>query len=525
MKKLLNILGGCGGGCKKILGMLVATAMVVSVIPVTFAITYQEFEYNGETHYLIPATGLDNLVSAEATFFFRTNPALSGDDDAYLYGYGYGYFQETGYGYGYGFGYGYEYFATNVSEWEPDDDKFGLGLGESYGEYKLPVSGGVTAELPAPMTFAEEDLGAEVILPEGLVMTASDENWDGTLVVTAAADDGNVDGFGDSGVVSVEIDLGDTCEDCTISLDSPVVVMIPNDDFTAGDLVMVSTAEDDYEVDECSEAEYDGGGEELPGSYTLGEDDHCYTYDASNVYVATTNFTVFVAGPAEEDGGGGGGGSVKKKVVKEEVVEEEASDEVSDFTDLLSLKEADWQYSVIQQMLDLGLFQGVTVNGKKVFNMTGSMTRAMAATVICRYMGCDEDAVVTVAPFSDVGLTTWYSAPVAYLKAQGIVEGKAGNKFDPTGTVTRAQFFKMIVKAYMKLHPSIATEWETLMGTNVDYYADVVPANWYYTYMNLAAHKGLLKGVVVGGKRYAKGGQDVTRVQAAAMLSYLLNLQ
>ncbi|MFA7685214.1 MAG: hypothetical protein WCX95_00255, partial [Candidatus Gracilibacteria bacterium] len=67
-------------------------------------------------------------------------------------------------------------------------------------------------------------------------------------------------------------------------------------------------------------------------------------------------------------------------------------------------------------------------------------------------------------------------------------------------------------------------EWEALLQGRTNYYADVTDDSWYAGLMNLAAEKGLLKGFVSGDLRYARGGEEVTRVGAGAMLSYLLNM-
>ncbi|MDD3861688.1 MAG: S-layer homology domain-containing protein [Candidatus Gracilibacteria bacterium] len=546
MKKLLSILGGgCGGG-KKILALLMVAVMMATMAPMVFADVapeYQEFGYNDETHWLATENLLNSAVEAaleaDFYFFFRTNPAFSGDTDDYLYGYGYGIFAgEDGLepGYGYGFGYGYDYFNSFAGEWMEGSeyDKFGIGLGESYGEFKLLATDGETEALPVAITLeAAAGFDASVSLPAGLVMTGG-EGWDGTINV----EEGTASDEFEEGAVVVTIDKGDY--DGDIYLTAPVLVKVPYSGFDGG-LVKVYIGVAEYEVSACTTDQFTGDeGEEgdlseydSTGAYitSLNIDDeaHCYTYDDDYVYVATTHFTDFAAGAggASDDddddspaGGGSSGGSYKKAAV----VAEGTPEKVSEFKDLLTLVTSDWRYAVVQQMLDLGLFQGKTVNGERVFDMEGNMTRGMAATVICRYMGCDEKAVVTTPSFMDVPNDAYYAAAVSYLKDNGIVQGKTPANFDPAGTVTRAQFFKMVVEAYMKLNPAVVAEWNTLLAGTTTYFDDVPTTVWYAGYMNLAANKGLLKGAVENGKRYAKGGKDVTRVQAGAMIGYVLGL-
>jgi len=141
---------------KKLFSSLIAISMMLTVLPVAMAYSgYQEFTYNGESHYLAREESLVGCANDCPYYFLRTNPLLSGDSEQYLYGYGYGYFAETGYGYGYGFGYGYDYWDSYVSSWVSTGSyaKLGIGLGESYGEFKIPTSRGVTMALPTSMTF------------------------------------------------------------------------------------------------------------------------------------------------------------------------------------------------------------------------------------------------------------------------------------------------------------------------------------------------------------------------------------
>lgn len=560
MKNLLQRIlggGGCGSGCKKILAILVSCAMLMSVVPVAYA-SYVQFTQGGEIHCTLAADHEDllTLIASGRPFFFRTNPSLSGSTSSFLYGYGYGYFAGGTYGYGYGFGYGYDYFSDYAYDWYDDEDygKLGLGTGSSYGEFAIPVqtSGSYKqATLQAPLSMDGQAgglTGVRVILPSGLTLKGP-AGWDGTIDVTSGTTVPSVinDDFDSANVVTI------STGGYPIGLSGAAVVRVPYADFDNATSALVKLVDgsgdefssadsnfndcgstytgDDEDADELA----DGANYGLSSNVALDDPEQCYLYYNDYVYMATNHFTVFAAGEATVSGGnsgivgGGSGGSTKKKVVKEtaettEGAEEALPESVSDFTDLVGLAVTSWQYPVIQQMLDLGLFKGMMVNGKLVFNMTGNMTRGMAATTVCRYMGCDENAAVTTISFNDVAKSAWYAAPVAYLKANGVVNGKTPTTFDPNGTVTRAEFFKMTVEAYMKQHPSVATEWEGLMTGTTTYFADVKATNWYAGYMKLAAEKSLMKGYVEGGVRYARGGKNVTRVEAAAMLSYMLNL-
>ena len=470
-------------------------------------------------------------------FFYRTNPALSGDSEEYLYGYGFGYFSDSygySFGFGYGFGYGYDYFIDNydsfgmAGEWA----KFGLGLGESYGNFTLPIddNGEITLENEFPLEGAGSLEGLEIFLPAGLVM-AGEDGWDGTINVEGGTDLPGVldDNFNSANVVNVYTGGH------AVGLSVPAVVKVPyaNFDYVATPTVRIVGADNvEYPVYTCDDVQYIGNSEDADqlktlDNYTLSDNtslnymEQCYIYYNDYVYVATNHFTTFAAGPAHTTSNNGGGSFTTKKVAKVEAVTPVAT-KVTDFADLLTLATTSWRYPVIQKMLDLGLFKGTLVGGKLYFNMDNTMTRAMAATVIARYMGYDDTTVVTTAPFEDVATTTWYASSVAYLKAQGVVAEAA--KFNPNESVTRAQFFKMLVESYMKLHPSVVTEWTASMAKESTYFTDVTKANWYVGYMALAAEKGLLGGYMEGGLRYVKGTKSVSRVEAGSMLVNMLAL-
>jgi hypothetical protein len=554
MKKLLSILGGgCGGGCKKTFAALLTVAMLVSILPTTFASSwapsYVEFTESGsgETHTRLDDDSnalLENVSpdggNSPLSFFYRTNPALSGDSEEFLYGYGFGYFSDSygySFGYGYGFGYGYDYFA-DYAPFDMNWAKFGIGLGESYGNFTLPIddNGEITLENEFPLEGTGSLEGLEIFLPAGLVMTGS-EGWDGTINISGADELSSdlpttfKDFFDSANVVTVETG------GYAVGLSKAAVVKVPyaNFDNVETPIVRIVGADDEeYPVYACegtylgSTDPYSDGELIVSANYDLAPNtdllhsDQCYIYYNDYVYIATNHFTTFAAGPAHTTSNGGGGGSyTAKKVAKEEAVTPAAT-KVTDFADLLTLATTSWRYPVIQKMLDLGLFKGTLVGGKLYFNMDNTMTRAMAATVIARYMGYDDTTIVTTAPFEDVATTTWYASSVAYLKSQGVVAEAA--KFNPNESVTRAQFFKMLVESYMKLHPSVVTEWTASMAKESTYFTDVTKANWYVGYMALAAEKGLLGGYMEGGLRYVKGTKSVSRVEAGSMLVNMLAL-
>ena len=82
--------------------------------------------------------------------------------------------------------------------------------------------------------------------------------------------------------------------------------------------------------------------------------------------------------------------------------------------------------------------------------------------------------------------------------------------FDPEGTVARAEFSALLIRAL-----GISVEGKA----NTVRFADVSASAWYASAVNAAVSSGLFNGI--GDGRFAPK-QDVTRAQAAAILNRFL---
>ena len=109
----------------------------------------------------------------------------------------------------------------------------------------------------------------------------------------------------------------------------------------------------------------------------------------------------------------------------------------------------------------------------------------------------------TTVPFSDMTLAPWANDSVAYLYRRGIISGKGANLFDPSATVTREEFAKMAVLAFVGS-----------AGGSVSSFADV--SGWSAPYVAMAAAKGIVTGV--SDTEFNPKG-NVTREQAATIIA------
>ncbi|MNN39401.1 Endoglucanase precursor [compost metagenome] len=106
--------------------------------------------------------------------------------------------------------------------------------------------------------------------------------------------------------------------------------------------------------------------------------------------------------------------------------------------------------------------------------------------------------------FADVPSNHWASSKIEVLASRGIVDGMSANTFAPKGTLTRAQFSKMLAGALgiSPLHPDRPT------------FSDVGQQKWSYGWIEAAAAAGIVQGD--NGK--FKPDDALTREQMMTML-------
>lgn len=469
------------------------------------------------------------------SFFYRTGAASQSNPTAYTYGYGYGYSDGT-YAYGYGYGYGYSYFASsnNTTAWVDGDARVGFFLGTTdvvSNVMNLSVDGSGVATVPIAMTLGGSSVGVtgvSIILPAGLEIDGG-PGYEGELTVTA--DEGSVSGMSDA--VTVYFETGDY----DLAFSDEVIVVVPNDAVSAANLLVQIASSSDpdtiYTVSDCSNLEsnrYIGDDETVSDlidstNYNLTTiatptRSHCYTLYDGNIYIATRHASDFStgidSGSASTVSGGSSGGSAAKK---DTAVEEEALvSEISEFSDMEGIPTDDWRYLALAAVFESGLFKGSTnADGETVIDLEGGMNRAMAATVLARYLECDTATAPDEKPFPDVNVDEWYAPSIACLKDMGVVNGKVHVDppiYDPGGAVTRGEYLKLFIEGYLVKHPTMETAWRLVIASVPTDFADLSEDDWFAGYFGVAYDYGLIKGYMEDGFRYAKGGNSIIRVEA-----------
>ena len=93
-----------------------------------------------------------------------------------------------------------------------------------------------------------------------------------------------------------------------------------------------------------------------------------------------------------------------------------------------------WYHDAVYHCYNSGYFKGTDEDH---FTPSGTMTRAMFATVLYRIAG--EPAATGANPFSDVASGTWYTDAVIWAASQNVIKGYGNGKFGTNDSVTREQ--------------------------------------------------------------------------------------
>ncbi|MEA4955361.1 MAG: InlB B-repeat-containing protein, partial [Pseudoflavonifractor sp.] len=137
----------------------------------------------------------------------------------------------------------------------------------------------------------------------------------------------------------------------------------------------------------------------------------------------------------------------------------------------------------------------------------GSITRAQMAMILFKMKGTDADAP-TGSPFIDVSLDAWYAGPVAWAASSGVGVGYDENRFGPDDALTREQL-ALILYQYVGEPTGQTEDSETIFFDR----SQVSP--WAETAVRWAVSAGLLQG---DERKLLRPQGTCTRAEAAAIL-------
>ena len=145
------------------------------------------------------------------------------------------------------------------------------------------------------------------------------------------------------------------------------------------------------------------------------------------------------------------------------------------------------------------------VNGMEPgkFEPNGTMTRAQFATIVARILGCDTDATVE-SMFPDCNETDWFNAAVTFCVKRGIIAGDDKGNFNGEDAITREQMAKFLCQA-LQLKVTIPEK---------TYDDDAKIAQWAKGYVYACQEAGIMEG----DNGSFRPADNATRAEGAAVL-------
>lgn len=134
-----------------------------------------------------------------------------------------------------------------------------------------------------------------------------------------------------------------------------------------------------------------------------------------------------------------------------------------------------------------------------------SSTSVNASSTITNVKHWVKVAGGAVDKFTDVPDNAWYASYVKDLAAEGILNGRTSTTFDPEGTITRAEFAKILATA----------SGEDLSSYTGNSQFSDCNGHWAKKYINWAAAKGIVAGV--GNGKFAPD-EKITREALCTMV-------
>ncbi|MFF2890537.1 InlB B-repeat-containing protein, partial [Paenibacillus sp. NPDC057967] len=170
-----------------------------------------------------------------------------------------------------------------------------------------------------------------------------------------------------------------------------------------------------------------------------------------------------------------------------------------------------------QDVNDMGSRLVVKGTSKDRFNPEGSVTRAEFAAILVRALGLQENG--SSSSFSDVSKSSWYYQAVSKAVEYGIVTGYTDGTFKPGATISRQEAMVMIARA-MRITASQPALSDAAKATALSSFKDRGQvAGWAEQSVAETVYSGLAKGSSDGN---LKPEATMTRAETAAMVRRLL---
>ena len=190
---------------------------------------------------------------------------------------------------------------------------------------------------------------------------------------------------------------------------------------------------------------------------------------------------------------------------------EEEKEEIWPFTDV-AVDESSWIYQSVNFVYTGHIMTGMSPT---VFGPANDVSRAQFATILYRMSGAP--SVSGSAPFPDVAENLWYSEPVAWASASGVVNGYANGFFGPADSITREQMALMMYRYASALNLDVTRKADFSGYPDAGNVSD-----WAREAMQWAVGSGILTGKD-GGTRLDPAGSASRAECATIIMRFLQN--
>ncbi len=156
------------------------------------------------------------------------------------------------------------------------------------------------------------------------------------------------------------------------------------------------------------------------------------------------------------------------------------------------------------------------INGKSEigFDPNGTITRAEFAKIIVRALYLTDMSAPNT--FKDVKETAWYKPYVASSKSVGLINGYTDGTFQPDNVITKQEMVKICAAS---MYEQKGYQYPENIEIYLSRYSDII-AVWVQPYLALAEREGIITGEASG---LFGGEKGTTRAAAAVMLYKLFN--
>lgn len=167
---------------------------------------------------------------------------------------------------------------------------------------------------------------------------------------------------------------------------------------------------------------------------------------------------------------------------------------------------------IVEKMLTIngtGTSKQSTSSSKSSGGGSGTVVFPTSIQITASTSVADEEVYTEADLFSDIENVSWAKTAITELGNKEIITGKEPGKFFPEDNISRAEFIKILVKAFNFDDETAECD-----------FTDVVEEDWYYNYIAAALKNGLISGYT---DDTFKPNNNITREEMAVVISKLLH--